>query len=76
MRSLDPHSVDQWRDWGQSNKISILLHNYPGYGKTPGPMTVERIMADLVVLVEFLKQKWKEDQISVLGNSIGTRLNP
>lgn len=73
MRSLDQHSVTQWREWGQSNKISILLHNYPGYGRTPGPVTVDRIMADLDILVKFLRLKWKDDQISILGNSIGTR---
>lgn len=71
MRSLDQDSVDQWREWGESHRISVLLHNYPGYGKTPGPVTVDRIMADLEILVDFLKKYWEEEQISILGNSIG-----
>lgn len=76
MRSLDPHSVGQWKAWGDLYKISVLLHNYPGYGNTPGPVTVAMIMEDLDALVGYLKKEWNEDQISILGNSIGTHRKP
>lgn len=74
MRTLDQQSVTQWRDWGQANGISVLLHNYPGYGKTPGPVTTARILADLELLVKFLEREctWREEQISLLGNSLGS----
>ncbi|KAH8154696.1 uncharacterized protein LAJ45_01227 [Morchella importuna] len=71
-RTLDQKSVDQWRTWGTEWGLSILLHNYPGYGNTPGPVTEDRIMADLEKLVEMLKAKsWEEEQICLLGNSAG-----
>lgn len=75
LRTLDQPSVTQWREWGEINGISVLLHNYPGYGKTPGPVTVERILSDLGLLVQFLRQRWRDEQISVLGNSIGSTLH-
>lgn len=76
LRTLDQGSVDQWREWGQSNQISILLHNYPGYGKTPGPVTPDRILADLEQLVDMWREKWKEHEICLLGNSAGKSNEP
>lgn len=71
-RSLDEKSVERWRKWVAEKKIGVVLHNYPGYGKTPGPVTVERIIEDQRVLIRNLLDKHEPSEIAVLANSVGT----
>lgn len=75
-RSLDEKSVERWRTWAAEKEVGVVLHNYPGCGKTPGPVTVERIIEDQRVLIKYLLTKHKLSEIAVLGNSIGTSESP
>lgn len=77
-RTLDKNSVSQWQDWATHKRVSVLLHNYPGYGNTSGPVTVKKIMDDQHLLVGFLLKQGEYDytEIAVLGNSIGKVTDP
>lgn len=77
-RTLDENSVLQWQDWATDKRVSVLLHNYPGYGNTPGPVTVNKIMDDQRLLVGFLLEQggYGYAEIAVLGNSIGKVADP
>lgn len=50
------------------------MHNYPGYGRTPGPATKERIGQDTIELIEMLRQEGNKQKIMALGNSLGMLL--
>lgn len=77
-RTLDENSVTQWQDWATDKSVSVLLHNYPGYGNTPGPVTANKIMDDQHLLVRFLleQRRYSCAEIAVLGNSIGKTVDP
>lgn len=77
-RTLDEDCVSQWRDWVTVKGISVLLHNYPGYGGTSGSATVSNIIRDQHLLISFLidSRGYEVQQIAVLGNSIGIRCRP
>jgi pimeloyl-ACP methyl ester carboxylesterase len=73
LRALDRESVEQWAIMAGDEGVSVVLHNYPGYGGTPGPVTEARLCGDALQLAEhILCQEWALGQeLVVLGNSIG-----
>ena len=47
----------------------MLLHNYPGYGETSGPITAELVCQDALQLIGKLREPTQE--LVLLGNSVG-----
>ncbi len=67
------------RTWGEDAKLYIDLNydvfflDYRGYGKSDGSINnQEQIFQDVQATYDFLKRKYPESQIIVLGYSIGT----
>ena len=52
----------------------MLLHNYPGYGDTSGPITAELVCQDALQLLKKLREPTQE--IVLLGNSVGLCRSP
>ncbi|KAF8250633.1 alpha/beta-hydrolase [Wilcoxina mikolae CBS 423.85] len=69
LRALDSRSVNQWEELAGKEGVSVVLHNYPGYGGTIGPITEERLCQDAVQLAESVKEEGQE--LVLLGNSVG-----
>jgi len=66
--------VEQWKALAGTREVSVVLHNYPGYGGTAGPATEERLCADALQLISFvMAQDWAGGRsLCLLGNSVGT----
>jgi hypothetical protein len=47
----------------------VVLHNYPGYGGTIGPITEELLCQDALQLAESVKED--DQEMVLLGNSVG-----
>jgi uncharacterized protein len=65
--------------WGKLSKIYTSLHydllmlDYRGYGKSEGHIKNEaQVFSDVQTAYTYLKTRYKEDKIIVLGYSIGT----
>ncbi|KAI5844139.1 Alpha/Beta hydrolase protein [Tricharina praecox] len=73
LRALDTTGVEQWKSLAGKRGVSVVLHNYPGYGGTAGPATEERLCADALQLVTFVMElKWAAGKrLCLLGNSVG-----
>lgn len=86
-RGLDKTSIERWGWNATMNNVDIVVHNYPGYGKTSGLRTEKQICDDSLYLLRHLREeyeeKYKEEHeeeykeygfnldIVLLGNSIG-----
>jgi pimeloyl-ACP methyl ester carboxylesterase len=73
-RGLDKRGVNRWAELAHQEGVSVVLHNYPGYGTTPGPRTEAQLCEDLLQLAEHIRnEEWATGaELVVLGNSIGT----
>lgn len=67
--------------WGKianiytDNGYDLFMLDYRGYGKSEGKVTDEKILySDLQTVYEQLTQHYPEDQIILIGQSIGTAL--
>jgi alpha-beta hydrolase superfamily lysophospholipase len=58
----------------RKEQVSVVLHNYPGYGDTPGPVTEAQICDDSLQLAQhILSSEWATGkELVILGNSLGT----
>lgn len=74
LRALDRKGVDQWAALAAKERVSVVLHNYPGYGETPGPKTIAQISADTFELAAHIRSlPWAAGhELVALGNSLGT----
>jgi pimeloyl-ACP methyl ester carboxylesterase len=72
-RTLDSQSTTQWKALAELENVTIVLHNYPCYGKTPGPSTVHQIQQDCIDILNHVRgQDWaRGKEVVLLGNSIG-----
>lgn len=50
----------------------VLMMDYPGYGKSVGPLTEEAIYADALHLYELARSRYSPDSIIICGHSLGT----
>ena len=50
----------------------VLMMDYPGYGKSTGPLTESKIYADGLLMYEIARQRFPADSIIIYGRSIGT----
>ena len=73
MRAFSKKSVDQWEVVAKNNNVSIVLHNYPGYGDTSGPVTIELLAQDSIQLIrKIMAENWAQGkELVLMGNSIG-----
>ena len=73
LRALDTKGVEQWKLLAGTRGVSVVLHNYPGYGGTAGPITEARLCADALQLVTFVMElEWARGRrLCLLGNSVG-----
>lgn len=57
----------------QGHGYDIFLPDYRGYGKSDGQIVSEaKLYTDAQKMYDFLKQHYREDQIIILGYSLGT----
>ena len=55
------------------NNYDIFMIDYPGFGKSTGEINNEKqFLADIQIGYDYLKKKYNENQIVILGYSIGT----
>ncbi|MBV6646580.1 MAG: alpha/beta hydrolase [Cyclobacteriaceae bacterium] len=52
----------------------VLMYDYRGYGKSEGDHNEQAMYEDAQLLYDWLKGKWREDEIIVFGRSLGTGL--
>jgi len=50
----------------------VLMMDYPGYGKSTGPLTESKIYADGLLMYEIARQRFPADSIIIYGRSLGT----
>ena len=55
--------------------IGVIAWNYPGYGSSTGPLSLERTLKSTVEVYDYLKRRLGDRPIIVHGISIGTCLS-
>jgi pimeloyl-ACP methyl ester carboxylesterase len=66
--------------WGQvaprflKYKYDIIITDYREHGKSKGDITLENFHSDAQLIHDFLKTKYSENQIVIVGYSLGTNI--
>lgn len=56
------------------NKNSLIVLNYRGFGNSEGNPTEEKLKEDSVLFFNFIKNKYPEAKINVIGKGLGSSL--
>src|SRR5690606_27736681 len=54
------------------NNYEVWMMDYPGFGKTTGKLSVERIYEDALIMYRMARSRFATDCITIYGKSIGT----
>lgn len=54
------------------NNYEVWMIDYPGFGKTTGKISVERMYSDALILYRMARSRFTTDSIIIYGKSLGT----
>ena len=54
------------------NNYEVWMIDYPGFGKTNGDISVERMYSDALIMYRMARSRYTPDSIVIYGKSIGT----
>ena len=61
----------EWFEFYCELGINLVLWNYPGYGRSPGPASLKKIFKDGEEIFAFLRNKKEAKVIGIHGESLG-----
>lgn len=61
----------EWFEFYCELGINLVLWNYPGYGRSPGPACLKKIFKDGEEIFDFLRNKKQAKVVGVHGESLG-----
>ncbi|HEY0056984.1 MAG TPA: alpha/beta fold hydrolase [Pedobacter sp.] len=68
------------QNWGQiasqflKYNLDIIITDYREHGKSKGAITISNFYSDSQIIYDFLKTKYPENQILIVGYSLGTNI--